>query len=289
MKVAVTGANGKQGRAVVNLLRSQGHEVMGFDITPPMVKSNTYCVVDLTDYGQAVDAMMGVDSRHSGFDAVVHLAAIVGVGRHSDVETFHNNMTITYNVFQAARRASIKNIVYASSETLLGMPFKIDPPYLPVDENYTARPESTYALVKHLEEAMAIEMTRWDPALKITGLRFSNVMDESDYKRFPAFEDDPSEREWNLWAYIDHRDGAHAVLRALQWEGRGFEAFNIAANDSVMSRPSRELAAERFPDVQLKRPLKGNESLMSCEKAKKILGFSPQYSWRDVGTSSANR
>jgi UDP-glucose 4-epimerase len=287
-RIAVTGAKGKQGRAVVDLLTSQGYEVMGFDITPPAVKRDTFCVVDFTDYGQTLDALLGVDSRHSGFDALVHLAAIPGAGHRSDVATFHNNMAITYNVFQAARRASIKNIVYASSETLLGMPYKIDPPYLPVDEEYAGRPESTYALVKHLEEAMAIQMTRWDPTLKIAGLRFSNVMDDADYERFPSFENDPSDREWNLWAYIDHRDGAHAVLQALRWEGTGFEAFNIAADDSVMSRPSAELAAERFPNVPLKHDLEGNVTLMSCEKAKRILGFAPQHSWRDVATVSAH-
>lgn len=38
-------------------------------------------------------------------------------------------MFSTYNVFQAARRAGIKKLVYASSETVLGLPFDIDPPY----------------------------------------------------------------------------------------------------------------------------------------------------------------
>ena len=78
-------------------------------------------------------------------------------------------MLSTYNVFQAARRAGIKKVVYASSETVLGLPFDVDPPYIPVDEEYPARPESTYSLVKHLEEQMAVEMTRWDPELSIVG------------------------------------------------------------------------------------------------------------------------
>ena len=95
-------------------------------------------------------------------------------------------MQATYNVFQAARRAGIKKIVYASSETVLGLPFDVDPPYIPVDEEYPARPESTYSLVKHLEEQMAIQLTRWDPDLSITGLRFSNVMDPEDYEEFPG-------------------------------------------------------------------------------------------------------
>jgi hypothetical protein len=55
--------------------------------------------------------------------------------------------------------------VYASSETVLGLPFDVPPPYIPVDEEYPDRPESMYSLVKHLEEQMAIELVRWDPTL----------------------------------------------------------------------------------------------------------------------------
>lgn len=287
-RVAVTGALGKLGRAVVNLLTEEGYEVISFDITRPPAMDFSFVKVDLTDYGQTIDAFMGVDRRHSGFDAIVHLAAIPGAGHVSDATTFHSNMNATFNVFQAARRTNIKNVVYASSETLLGMPFVIDPPYLPVDEEYPSRPEYVYSLVKHLEEEMAIKITRWDPELKIVGLRFSNVLLESDYEKFPSFEKDISIREWNLWSYIDHRDAAQAVLKALRWESTGFETFNISADDSVMSRPSAELASERFPNVPLKEELKGNVSLMSSAKAKRVLGFQPVHSWRDAQVTSAN-
>jgi len=190
-------------------------------------------------------------------------------------------MLSTYNVFQAARRAGIKKLVYASSETVLGLPFDIDPPYLPVDEEYPARPESTYSLVKHLEEQMAIQLTRWDPELSITALRFSNVMDPEDYAAFPSFDADATLRKWNLWGYIDGRDGAQAVLRALENGRQGFEAFIIAAADTVMSRSSAELAAEVFPGVELVKAVAGRETLLSIDKAKRLLGYAPEHSWRD--------
>ena len=95
-------------------------------------------------------------------------------------------MLSTFNVFQAAKRLGITRIVYASSETVLGLPFDVPPPYIPVDEEYAARPESTYSLVKHLEEQMAIELVRWNPELSITALRFSNVMDPADYAAVPV-------------------------------------------------------------------------------------------------------
>ena len=141
--------------------------------------------------------------------------------------------------------------MYASSETVLGLPFDADPPYIPVDEEYPARPESTYSLVKHLEEQMAIQMTRWDPELSIIGLRFSNVMDPEDYDEFPSFDSDATLRKWNLWGYIDGRDGAQAVARALDYRAPGFEAFIIANEDTVMSRSSASLAEEVFPGVKV--------------------------------------
>ncbi|MDQ6754016.1 MAG: NAD(P)-dependent oxidoreductase, partial [Actinomycetota bacterium] len=192
-----------------------------------------------------------------------------------------NNMLSTYNVFQAARRAGIKRIVYASSETVLGLPFDLDPPYIPVDEEYPARPESTYSLVKHLEEQMAIQLTRWDPELSITALRFSNVMDPDDYAAFPSFDADATLRKWNLWGYIDGRDGGQAVLRALENAGPGFEAFIIAAADTVMSRSSAELAAEVFPEVTVTKDVAEHETLLSIDKARRLLGFEPEFSWRD--------
>jgi len=279
MKIAVTGGSGKLGRSVVKRLSAEGHDVLNLDRTGE--RSPGLAVVDLKDYGQVVDVVLGMDDRHTGFDAIVHLGAIPAPGLAPDAATFHNNMLSTYNVFQAARRAGIKKVVYASSETVLGLPFDIDPPYIPVDEEYPARPESTYSLVKHLEEQMAIQLTRWDPELSITALRFSNVMDPEDYAEFPSFDADAALRKWNLWGYIDGRDGAQAVLRALQNAKPGFEAFIIAAADTVMSRSSTELAAEIFPDVQLKRDVSEHETLLSIDKARRLLGYAPEHSWRD--------
>ena len=280
MRILVTGGSGKLGRSVMRRLVDDGHEVLNLDRAGE--RSRELVVVDLTDYGQVVDVVLGLDDRHpGGVDAIVHLAAIPAPGILPDAATFRNNMLSTYNVFQAARRAGIKKIVYASSETVLGLPFDIAPPYIPVDEEYPARPESTYSLVKHLEEQMAIQLTRWDPVLSITGLRFSNVMDPEDYAAFPSFDADAQARKWNLWAYIDGRDGAQAVVRALENAGPGFEAFIIANADTVMSRSSAELAAEVFPDVEVVKELGEHETMLSIDKARRMLGYEPEHSWRD--------
>lgn len=178
-------------------------------------------------------------------------------------------------------RLGITRVVYASSETVLGLPFDAPPPYVPVDEEYPPRPESVYSLVKTLEERLAQELVRWHPDLSITALRFSNVMVPQDYAAFPAFDADAMARKWNLWGYIDARDGAQAVERALTLALPGFEAYIIAAADTVMSRPNSELLAEVFPDVPAAREVGENETLLGIEKARRMLGYEPRHSWRD--------
>jgi nucleoside-diphosphate-sugar epimerase len=288
--VAVTGSSGKLGRHVVAHLADHGHRVIALDRTPDPRSPAAFVRVDLTDTGQVLEALTGVDDVHDGLDAVVHLAAIPAPGLTTNGATFANNIAATHNVFAAARRAGIRNVVWASSETVLGLPFghrsgQDPPPYLPVDEEYPPRPNSTYSLVKTLEEEMARQFCRWVPDLAMVGLRFSNVMDPDDYARFPGFDADPRSRSWNLWGYIDGRDGAQAVRRALEYCAAGHtgvEVFVIANADTVMSRPSAELAAEVFPDVPVTRPLGEHETLLSIDKARRVLGYAPEHSWRDT-------
>jgi nucleoside-diphosphate-sugar epimerase len=280
-RVAVTGGSGKLGRACVRDLVENGYEVVNLDRAPSPDDLAPYLQIDLTDYGQVASALTGVDDRYDRLDAVVHLAAIPAPGLRPNSAIFQNNMLSSYNVFAAAKTAGIDNIVWASSETVLGLPFETPPPYLPVDEEYEPRPESTYSLVKTLEEAMVGQLCRWNPALKATGLRFSNVMYVEDYAAFPAFDGDPTLRNWNLWSYIDARDGALAIRLGLEREGTGKEVFVIASPDTVMSTPTPELVQTHYPDLELKRPVEGHETLLSIDKARRILGYDPKHTWRD--------
>jgi nucleoside-diphosphate-sugar epimerase len=280
-KVIVTGGSGKLGRAVLTDLVANGYEVLNLDqviakdLAAPTVR------VDLRDFGEVVAALRGVDEHRGPFDAVVHLAAIPAPGLFANARTFANNVPATYNVFEAARVLGIKTVVFASSETVLGLPFENPPPYAPVDEDYYPRPETAYSLGKLLDETMARQFARWDPALKIAALRFSNVMDVEDYKVFPTFDSDARKRKWNLWAYIDARDGAQAVRKAIEAAFTGFEAFIIANADTVMSRANASLMAEVFPGVEIRPTMSATGTLLSIEKAKRILGYSPQHSWRN--------
>ena len=281
-RVAVTGSTGKLGRTVVSHLADRGYDVLALDRDRPETPVTPFVAVDLTDYGQVFEAFSGgVDEHSTAVEAVVHLAAIPAPGLTTNAATFANNAVASYNVFAAARALQIRTVVWASSETVLGLPFDTPPPYDPVDEEYDPRPESTYSLNKALEEEMAKHFCRWDPDLTMVGLRFSNVMDPEDYAAFPSFDEDPALRRWNLWGYIDARDGAQAVRLGLERKAPGVEVFIIANADTVMSRSSSDLMAEVFPDVEVRKALDEHETLLSIAKARRLLGYEPAHSWRD--------
>jgi len=281
-KVLVTGGSGKLGRAVLKDLVARGYDVLNLDQAPAREAICPTVRVDLTDFGEVMQVISGGLDEHGGPpDAVVHLAAIPAPGQFANNRTFRNNVPASYNIFEACRVAGVKNIVFASSETVLGLPFDTPPPYVPVDEEYFPRPETAYSLGKLLDETMAAQFCRWDPELRIVGLRFSNVMEIEDYKAFPSFDADPLKRKWNLWGYIDARDGAQAVRRSIEAEFKGFEAFIIANADTVMSRSNVSLMAEIFPDVPHKGQLSANGTLLSIDKARRMLDYNPQHSWRN--------
>ena len=281
-RVVVTGGSGKVGRACVEDLLAHGYEVVNVDTVPPAAENCPFVQADLTDFGQALEVLSEVDDRLRDIDALVHLAAIPAPGRNPNAVIFKVNTLSTYNVFEAARRLGIRNIIWASSETVLGIPFDTPPPYAPVDEEYPARPESAYSLSKLLGEEMAKQFCRWDPELKIVGLRFSNVMEPADYARFHSFDADARLRKWNLWAYIDARDAAQAIRLAIEAPIKGAEVFIIANADTVMSRPNAALMAEVFPGVPLKDNLGDNETLLSIARARRLLGYEPKNGWRDA-------
>jgi nucleoside-diphosphate-sugar epimerase len=278
-RVAVTGAAGKLGRACVADLLDHGYDVVAIDAARPADGRAPFVQVDLTDYGQTIDALTAIPGRYDGVDAIVHLAAIPSPAQAPAPSIFGNNAVASFNVFWAAKRLGIRNLVWASSETVLGLPFDEPPPYAPVDEA-CRRPETVYALVKLLEEEMAAQFCRWDPEAKMIGLRFSNVMEPHDYARFAAFDADARQRKWNLWAYIDARDGAQAVRKALKHDAKGCDVFVVANADTVMNRPNAELMGEVFPGVSMSRSVEPNETLLSIDKARRVLGFEPRFGWR---------
>jgi len=274
-RVVVTGGSGKAGRAVVADLGEHGYDVTSVDVAASLHPDDPTLVADLTDLGQTIESL-------SGADAVVHLAAIPAPHVLPEGETFRINMMSTYNVFSAAAQLGLERVVWASSETLIGIPFEREQPrYAPIDEEHPRLPEFHYALSKLASEAIAEQFNRWS-GIPFVALRISNIMEEWEYAdRFPGFWDDPTIRAWNLWGYVDARDVAQAVRLALTTDLAGAEPFLVAAADNCMTRESLDLMAEVYPNVPIRGSVSGHDTLLSIDKARTLLGYEPLHSWRD--------
>ena len=275
-RICVTGASGQAGRAVVADLREHGYDVTPTDVAVSRDDRGEILQADLTDYGQAVEALSHVD-------AVVHLANIPAPGLSTPAVTFNSNIAMNFNVFQAAAALKLGRVVWASSETTLGLPFDTPPRYAPVDEDHYPVPTTTYALSKVASETIAGHIAEWS-GIPFVALRFSNIMAPEDYEWLASFQGDPQARRWNLWGYIDQRDVAQSCRLALEADPgkiKGSPAFIIAAADTMMNRPSAELLAEVFPGVKLTRDVGEFGTLLAIDRAREVLGFNPEHSWRN--------
>lgn len=273
MRIVVTGGSGKGGKHVVRDLREHGHDVLNVDVRHDGSDFGLTMVADLTDIGQTLEALSGAES-------VVHFAAIPAPGLRPDGETFRINAMSTYNVFAAAEAHRMRRVVWASSETVLGLPFDTPPAFAPIDETIEPRPESSYSLSKLVGETMAAQFAR-RTGIGFVGLRISNIMDVEDYALFPTYWDDARLRKWNLWGYVDARDVAAAARLGLEAAIEGSQIAIVAAADTVMTRPSADLMAEVFPTVPLRRPVQGRDTLLSIDHARKLLGYEPAHRWED--------
>jgi len=274
--ISVTGASGKAGGAVVRDLLERGYEVVASDRLPgPIELGAPVMVADLTDYGQAVEVLAGAE-------AVIHLANIPAPGMATPATTFSRNATMNANIFLAAAQLGLRRVVWASSETTLGLAFdeQSPPRYAPVDEDHYPVPLTTYALSKVVSETAATHIAQWS-GIPVVGLRLSNIHLLEDYPKVPDYWADAHSRAWNLWGYVDVRDVALACRLALVAPVTGAENLIIAAADTIMNRPSADLLREVFPRVALTRDIGTYETLLAIDRARAVLGFVPEHSWRD--------
>lgn len=294
-RICVTGASGQAGRAVVRELLEHGYDIAATDIAASRDDLEAGMLrADLTDYGQALEALKGAG-------AVIHLANIPAPGVCTAAVTFHANMTMNFNVFHAAASLGLSRVVWASSETTLGLPFGMGPAqmpfveaeglpprYAPVDEDHYPVPTVTYALSKVASETVAGHIAQWS-GIPFVALRFSNIMVPGDYQEFPSVWPDPHARKWNLWGYVDVRDVAAACRLALEAPAdavAGSPSFIIAAADTVMNRSSSALLAEVFPGVPLTREVGEFGTLLAIDRARQVIGYEPRHSWRDHVSAS---
>jgi nucleoside-diphosphate-sugar epimerase len=292
MRIFFTGGSGKAGRHVAPFLAEQGHQVTNADLVPLGHPAVDDLAVDLTDVGETYSALAGLArfdelelATKPAYDAVVHFAAVPRILLTSDAKTYATNVLSTYNVLEAATRLGIRKVVFASSETTYGVCFaqgERKPLYVPVDEEHPTVPEDSYAMSKVANEVTARSFqarTRAD----IYGLRINNVIEPHEYAElFPPFLTDPALRRRNIFAYIDTRDLGQMVARCLEVDGLGFEVFNVANADMSVAATTDEVRERFYDGVEQRRKMGRNETFYSIDKARDLLGCSPQHSWRDV-------
>jgi nucleoside-diphosphate-sugar epimerase len=282
-KVLVTGGSGKAGPWVIADLLEHGYEVVNVD-RRPSTQVHTY-QADLTDLGQVYGVL-------EGRDAVIHLAAIPWPGEHAPEVVFRNNVMSTFNILQAACVLGIKKVIMAGSESALGFPFMFrpfNPLYLPIDEAHPLLAQDAYGLGKSVIEELGRGYVRRAPDMSIISLRLSYIQRPEDYA-------DELRRAWadlghnafNLWAYIDARDVALSCRLALESPQPGFDAYYIAAPDTLMREPTLELVRRYFPGVeQVAEGFGGRMSPLDGRHAEQGLGFRAQYTWETVMAQAA--
>lgn len=293
MRILFTGGSGKAGRHAVAYLVAQGHRVLNADLVPLDMAGVENRIVDLADAGQVYDLMLsyaGFDELEPGtgipgFDAVVHFAAVPRILMKPDNECYRINTLSTYNILDAATKFGVPKVIFASSETTYGICFADGerlPEYLPLDEEHPTIPEDSYAMSKVVNEVTARSFHARS-GIDIYGLRINNVIEPHEYEKdFPKYIEDPGLRLRNFFAYIDARDLGQMVQCCLMTEGLGFEVFNVSNDDHSVSLSTAQLRARFYPDVPLRAEMAETETFYSNAKAKRLLGFAPQHSWREV-------
>jgi len=222
------------------------------------------------------------------------------------------NVIGTVHVLEAAVQTGLRKVVFASSGAAAGFTFatkKMPPRYFPVDEEHLSEPQDEYGLSKLLGE---ITCKRYSDAfgLQTICLRINNnwYLDRpgaeravrSGWARGLTVEElwtvryrrtiEDAETDWpvpgppsprnNLWAVTDARDAAQAFRLAVEDDRLLHEVFFINGDDTCSLVESRTLVERHYPQTPLRTPLEGYASLVSHEKATRLLGYRPRYSWR---------
>lgn len=291
MRILFTGGSGKAGRHAIDYLLKKGHRVLNVDLQPLDMPGVLNRIADITDAGQMHDVMRNwadFDELEPGtgvpaFDAVVHFAAVPRIMIAPDNECYRVNVLGTYNVIDAALRAGIRKIIFASSETTYGVCFangERKPEYIPIDEDHPTVPEDSYAMSKVVNEVTARSFQARSGA-DIYGLRINNVIEPHEYKsKFPEFITKPEKRRRNIFAYIDARDLGHMVQCCLETDGLGYEVFNVSNDDHSVAATTAELIDSFYQGVPRKREMGETETFYANDKAKRLVGYAPAHHWR---------
>ena len=275
--IVVTGAAGRLGRRVVQLLVDQNRAVLATDQVAADDIQAEFVRCDLADARVVADILKDAE-------AVVHMGAIPGPLRADPRVIFENNTAADFNVMTAAAALGLRRVVFSSSA--FGMGWAHDgnafvPLYLPLDEAHPMMPFEPYGLSKQVGEDIGRMIAR-NSNTTVVSLRFTNVALPEVQAEFPWPAPTPENPlTLVMWAYADARDVAEAHVSALDAEIDEYEAFMIAQPSSRFLEPTIDLVKNNFGDrVEIRDGLSGTASVISTEKAQRLLGWKPRHDWR---------
>ncbi len=278
--ILVTGAAGRLGRLVADRLTKRGYDVRATDRVTQDRPRHRYVKADFCDIRE-------VKRLFDGVDAVVHMGAIPGPRSAAPGEIFDNNVRSTFNLMTTAEEQGIGRVVFSSSAFGMGWahdPRAFTPRYLPLDEEHPMMPFESYGLSKLVGENIGSMVARRSKTT-VACLRFTNVARPEVVAGFPWPAPTPeAPLTLVMWAYADADDVADAHVLALEARFEGCEAFLIAQPTTRFVESTRELIALNFgPRVEIRREIEGNASVISTEKAQRVLNWRPKPGWNQGG------
>ena len=320
MKILVTGSSGRIGRAVVAVLLKRDYQVIGFDFQPSSdTHANFTCIgSDFSDTGALAQACAGVD-------AVLHLGALMSWKKEDLQKIFEANVNGTLNVLAAAAENGAKKFVFASSGEVY--PDR-NPQYQPIDEKHPTKPTSPYGLSKLMAEA-AVRFYERAHKLPSVILRFSHTQDASELldpdsffsgSRFYLHAKIRQQRELgnNRLAQLldsyddgdnklviscskngrahrmgisDTRDTVAGVIGALDSDVAAGEVFNLAPPSATSFDHAidclQPVTGLDWVRINIPGPDLYYES--DCEKAKDLLGYRPEWTFRRMVEDAASQ
>ena len=281
--IVVTGAAGRLGRRVVQLLADRGREVLATDRLEADDLPAKFVPCELAD-ARAVRNIL------EGAEAVIHMGAIPGPQRAEPRVIFENNVAGDFNVMMSAAELGLRRVVFSSSA--FGMGWAHDgnafvPRYLPLDEEHPMMPFEPYGLTKQVGEDIGRMIAR-NSDTTVVSLRFTNVALPEVQAEFPWPAPTPENPlTLVMWAYADARDVATAHVLALDAEIDEYEAFMLAQPSTRFTEPTIDLVKRNFGDrVEIRDGLSGVSSVISTEKAQRMLGWKPRHDWRPPAESA---
>ncbi|MEM9633522.1 MAG: NAD(P)-dependent oxidoreductase [Pseudomonadota bacterium] len=281
-KVIVTGGSGGAGNAVIQHLLKHDYDCVNLDIRPPSEELCHFIQADMSDYQAVLTAM-------EGRDAVVHFAGNPSPDANhiEGADRFNNNTVACFNAFNAAMAQGIKRVVWASSETIFGFPFSTNRPLeVPALEDTPRTPQTAYAVSKAATEDIA-EMMADLYGMVFVGLRLSNVLYDDphhaqNFQSIPGYWTDVNSRRFNTWGYVHSEDCAEAVRLSLEADLTGANVYTIAAPDTIMNIPTREIVERVWPGLKIHNGISGRDAFLNCDKAGIELGWKAKHTWASV-------